>query len=387
VVGSGTRFLSGVSIYTIRLANVLAVRGLVTVITMRRLLPARLYPGRARVGADLTDLEHDPNVTVIDGVDWFWGVGMIRAVVAMLRTRPQFMILQWWTGTVLHTYLALALVARLRGVRIIVEFHEIIESGEARLRFARRYIELLAPILMRLADAFVVHSDFDRELVRQHFPIRGRPVAVLKLGPFDHYRAPASSDLRVRHAPEDVCNLLFFGVIRPYKGLEHLIAAFDSLSPDEVRRYWLTVVGETWEGWTLPAEAIARSPYRERITFIDRYVHDRELNGLLAGADAVVLPYLRSSLSGPLHVAMGYGVPIVISDVGGNAEAAGGYGGILLVPPADPDAIRRAILELSALRHERFAPPTSWDETAGAYEALFHSMLSPKSITTVRTSK
>jgi glycosyltransferase involved in cell wall biosynthesis len=69
------------------------------------------------------------------------------------------------------------------------------------------------------------------------------------------------------------------------------------------------VVGETWEGWTLPGEQIARSPRRDRITFVNRYVSDEELDGYLRGADAVVLPYLRSSLSGPLHVAMGYGLP------------------------------------------------------------------------------
>ena len=62
---------------------------------------------------------------------------------------------------------------------------------------------------------------------------------------------------------------------------------------------------------------IERSRYRARITFVNRYVHDGELDGYLKGADAVVLPYRRSSISGPLHLAMGYGLPIVITDVGG----------------------------------------------------------------------
>ncbi len=109
-----------------------------------------------------------------------------------------------------------------------------------------------------------------------------------------------------------------------------------------MRGYWLTVVGETWEGHTLPAEMIARSPYRDRITFVNRYVHDSELDAYLRGADAVVLPYRRSSLSGPLHVAMGYGLPIVMTDTGGNAEAAEGYAGILLMPVGDVDGAHRA---------------------------------------------
>ena len=83
--------------------------------------------------------------------------------------------------------------------------------------------------------------------------------------------------------------------------------------------------------------------HRDRITFINRYVHDRELDAHLRGADAVVLPYRRSSLSGPLHVAMGYGLPIVITNVGGNAEAADGYEGVVLANPEDPDSLRQAI--------------------------------------------
>ena len=68
--------------------------------------------------------------------------------------------------------------------------------------------------------------------------------------------------------------------------------------------YWLTVVGETWEGYTLPAERIAASRHGARITFVNRYVHDADPDAYLRGADAVMLPYRRSSLSGPLHVAM-----------------------------------------------------------------------------------
>ncbi|MCY7418277.1 MAG: glycosyltransferase family 4 protein, partial [Chloroflexi bacterium] len=112
---------------------------------------------------------------------------------------------------------------------------------------------------------------------------------------------------------------------------------------------------------------IARSPYRERITFVNRYVHDAELDGYLRGADAVVLPYRRSSLSGPLHVAMGYGLPIVMTDTGGNGEAAEGYAGILLTPVGDIDALTQRLRELPALRGQVFEHPRSWSATADAY--------------------
>ena len=142
-----------------------------------------------------------------------------------------------------------------------------------------------------------------------------------------------------------------------------------------MRGYWLTVVGETWEGHTLPAEMIARSPYRDRITFVNRYVHDSELDGYLRGADAVVLPYRRSSLSGPLHVAMGYGLPIVMTDTGGNVEAADGYAGIRLMPVGDVDALTERLRELPALRGAgASSTPARGRATADAYRRFLDAL-------------
>src|SRR5579859_5544733 len=67
VVGAGTRFLSGISVYTYRLADSLAASNRVSVILMRQLLPSRLYPGRKRVGSDLTRLKIDDTIGLVDG--------------------------------------------------------------------------------------------------------------------------------------------------------------------------------------------------------------------------------------------------------------------------------------------------------------------------------
>ena len=84
---------------------------------MRRLLPRRLYPGKARVGSQLADLRYDDSVRVLDGVDYFWWPSLFRAFRFLLRERPDVVVFEWWSATVLHTYLALAAVARLLGAR------------------------------------------------------------------------------------------------------------------------------------------------------------------------------------------------------------------------------------------------------------------------------
>ena len=150
----------------------------------------------------------------------------------------------------------------------------------------------------RLASAFVIHSESDRALVERRYGLGRKPSAVIPHGPLDHHASKRPQDLEMmaaRVAPADAINILFFGLIRPYKGLEDLVDAFDMLDETEVQRYWLTVVGETWEGWDLPTRRIHDSRHRGRITLINRFVDDDEVVAQFAAADAVVLPYHRSS--------------------------------------------------------------------------------------------
>lgn len=372
VVGAGTRFLSGISYYTLQLINALASHHRVSAILMRQLLPTRLYPGAKRVGANLTSLEYDPQVHVFDGVDWYWLPGILRALALLWRERPAVMVFQWWSGTVLHSYLLLACAARLLGARIIIEFHEVLDTGEAKLPLARAYVRLVTAPLLRLAHGFVIHSEYDKKALQGHYELGQRPVAVIVHGPYNQYQFEKRED---RTVPPSCCNLLFFGVIRPYKGLEDLIKAFDALPESEIGRYWLTVVGETWEGWTLPTSLIEHSRYRQRITFVNRYVTDEETEHFFAQADALVLPYHRSSASGPLHIGMSHGLPIVVTQVGGLGEAVADYDGVILVPPKDPAALQCALLQVVKLCGKRFTDPHSWEHTVTGYQTLFEAVL------------
>jgi glycosyltransferase involved in cell wall biosynthesis len=361
VVGSGRRFLSGISYYTCRLSNALHSRHDVGAVLMRQLLPTRLYPGRARVGQRLCDLDYAEGVRVFDGVDWWAVPSLIRAVRFLRRFRPEVLVLQWWTGTVLHSYLVLGLVARLSGVRVVIEFHEVQDTGEAAHRWAAAYVRRFIRPLLRGAAGVIVHSRFDERVLHETYDLDGVPTEIALHGPFDHHAVAPTP-----RAPGEGCRLLFFGTIRPYKGLEDLIEAFGTLPAS----YRLTVVGETWENWTLPAELIAGSAAAERITFVNSYVADPEVDGYFAAADVVVLPYRRSSASGPLHIAMSHGLPVVVTSVGGLVEAAREYSGTTFVPPADPAALADAIGRAAGMTGRRHADPSSWERTVDAYDRL-----------------
>ena len=370
VVGPGTRFLSGITYYTYSLIEALSEAGhQCSAVLIRNLVPERFYPGRARVGGDLTELQLPPEVRRFDGVDWHWGRSLARAVTFLRKERPQVLVLQWWTGAVLHTYLVLAVVARLYGARVVVEFHEAQDVGEARLPFVARYTDLIGRSLLRLSAAQLVHSHFDRDLVKDRYGVDESVELVAHAG-YDYL--PSRPALRT--APADVINLLYFGVIRPFKGVEDLIAAVDLLGSDR-SRFWCTVVGETWEGWDLPNRLIADSPHRDRITFVNRYVTDAEAAGYFAGADVVVLPYHRSSSSGPLQIAMAAGLPVVATKVGGLVEATARYPGVVLVEPSSPKSLADGIREAAGLVGRRFQGASTWADTARIYSELFDGIL------------
>jgi len=343
---------------------------------MRQLLPRFLYPGAPRVGKPRAQDIYRPEVQICNGINWWWGWSLFKAIYFMVSRPPEILVLQWWTAAVLHSYLALAITGRLLGARLVLELHELQDTGEARFSLARWYGHYGLRILLRLSHGCVVHSASDREALKASHNLGKIRIAAAPHGPFDQYgtdiaRRPFTKQAiaAVQNAPRPAAiNLLFFGTIRPYKGLEDLLEVFNDLDADEVAHLWLTVVGETWENWAEPARLIRVSPHRDRISFVNDYVPDEVVSAAFAHADIVVLPYHRSSSSGPLHVAMSWGLPVIVSHVGGLPEAAKGYAGAIFVPPADTQALKVAIRQALNLVGRRFPDPRNW---ADSVEALF----------------
>lgn len=141
-------------------------------------------------------------------------------------------------------------------------------------------------------------------------------------------------------------------------------------------RYWLTIVGEAWEGWDLPRRLIANSPHKERISFVNRHVTNAEVAGYFAGADLVVLPYHRSSSSWPLQIVIAKGFPVVVIRVGGLVEVTALYPGVVLVDLVNPDSLARGIERGAELAGRRFSGASSWDDTVRAYSDLFDCVCS-----------
>lgn len=382
IVGSGMKFVSGISYYTYYLAEAFTEKYQTSVVLMRNLVPRRFYPGRGRVGAQITSLHTSDVCPTFDGVDWFAIPSLPRAGRFVRRQKPDVIVFQWWTVAVLPSFLYLLFIARRGGAKVILELHEDQDAREAELPLMER---LLSPGLRHMihrADHYVVHSEWDKARMGEKFNLPSDAMSVIPLGPFQMGSVDVSDANTSQGAGDteygDVTTVLFFGTIRPYKGLEDLIDAFELLPRDGATKWRLLVVGETWEGWDLPTQKIALSPVAQDIELINRYVTDAEIPGLFSRSDIVALPYHRSSASGPLHLTMQSGLPVVITDVGGLSEAARDYSGTIFVRPRDPVALAKGIEASAGLRGVRHQDLHSWEYTLELYSTAIDKMCSPK---------
>jgi glycosyltransferase involved in cell wall biosynthesis len=227
-------------------------------------------------------------------------------------------------------------------------------------------------------DAIVVHSRYGRDQLVERLAVAPGKVHIVPHGAFTHL-AELRSEQRLSDELTAVqCPVvLFFGLLRPYKGLEVLLEAWRGISDAE-----LWIVGRPRMRLD-PLRAMAPSGVR----FVPRFVPDEELAAYFHRADVVVLPYTRTERfdqSGVLASALAFGKPIVLSDVGGLREVAATGAGVA-VAPDDPDVLRAAIAELigDAPARERMAAAAfaaargaySWELAAQKTLAVYESIL------------
>jgi glycosyltransferase involved in cell wall biosynthesis len=178
--------------------------------------------------------------------------------------------------------------------------------------------------------------------------------------------------------------LLFFGLIRAYKGVDLLLRALPLVARErpDVR---LVVAGDP----LVPVEPLRRLATElgvsERIDWRLGFLPEDEVEAVLADASVVVLPYRRRvDASGVLALAVGHGLPIVASDVGSLGETVEEFGAGEVVPPEDVEALAAACIRLlrddgrrdAAVRGAaRAREALTWEAAAREHEALYAGLL------------
>lgn len=260
-----------------------------------------------------------------------------------------------------------------RRVPLVLTAHDVLprEPRPGQLAAQRRLYERV--------DAVVVHSEHGRgRLVGPELGIDPAKVHVIPHGAFEHLaalapaaRAPLPPELAA--VPREKPVVLFFGLLRPYKGLDVLLDAWRGIADAE-----LWVVG-------LPKYDVAalRAAAPPGVRFVSRFVPDAEIPAYFERADLAVLPYREIDQSGVLFTALAFGTPLLLSAVGGFPEVAA-TGAAELVPPGDAAALHAALARLLAdpAARERLraaaraaaAGPYAWDAIAARHLELYRAL-------------
>ena len=136
-------------------------------------------------------------------------------------------------------------------------------------------------------------------------------------------------------------NLLFFGLIREYKGLDILLEAFRLLPGED---WQLIVAGEPYGSFEKYQRIIDTLPGKDRIRLSLKYIKDSEVTDYFSAADVAVLPYRSATQSGISSVAYHFEVPMIVTDTGGLKETIGDRGTGLVSKEGNPEAICKEIL-------------------------------------------
>jgi glycosyltransferase involved in cell wall biosynthesis len=275
---------------------------------------------------------------------------------------------QWLTLEALDA----ALLAR--GVPCVFTSHNVLRRGDARWR--EQGLRRVADAV----DAVVVHTRAGAREMADRYGADPAKVHVIPHGAFDYltrqpHEVPLPPELAAVEGPVILC----FGILRPYKGVDVLIEAFEEIEGAE-----LWIVGRPWMDTAPLRAAAARAGGTVR--FVDRFVAEAELPAYFRRADVVALPYRDIDQSGVLYTALAFGKAIVASAIGGFVEVADDQEALIPVPPGDPRALRAALAELvadpaaraSQESHaaEAAAGPYSWDEAARLTLALYEEVTS-----------
>lgn len=354
IIGPVFPYRAGIAYCTTRLAQVLDA----DVISFKRQFPRSLYPGSSDIDETLPRFERARFLLdIVNPITW------LRTALLLRREKPDAVIFVWWVWVWAIPYLVLLALLPKR-TRVILQCHNIGDKEPAAWK------RMLTNLVLRRGDVLVVHAKTEaedaarrtsRRIVQTFLPVHELGAAI-----------PSREDAR-RSLGVDGNVALFFGHVRPFKGLDIALNAWRQLTTDVT----LVVAGEAWWKGEEEYRALALGLTNVRLDF--RFIPDSEIATYFAATDVVLAPYRIEAQSGVALTAFHFARPVIATNVGGLPEIIDEGANGMLVPPGNPTALARAIDTFFAREDratmERHAAASarrySWEE----YGALMKRLL------------
>ncbi len=353
LVGPAHPYRGGIAAFSERLASALQAAGNeVELVTFTLQYPSFLFPGKTQYsdspapeGLRITRL-----LNSINPLSW------LRTARALRRMNPDLVIYSYWMPAMAPALGCTARWSRLGG-RSIALVHNLIPHE------AHRADKLLSRFFCKSVGEFVALSEMVRDDI-----LTLRCEAQCKVLPHPVYDqfgpgVPRDEACRALGLEPDRSYLMFFGLIREYKGLDLLLDAWASSE----RKASLIIAGEFYSNAGEYHDLAASLGIDGQVIWRTEYIPDTEVSLYFCAADLVVLPYRNATQSGVARIALNYARPVAVTRTGALAEDINdGVDGLLM--DATPDSIRQTLDDFfetrpdftRALEEKRNA--YSWDE-------------------------
>ena len=371
LVGPCHPLRGGIAHYNARLFRALEDAGhQVRLYGMIRQYPGVFFPGTTQDdhSASAIRAPADQVLDSINPLSWRRTAGRISAF------KPDAVVFQWWHPFFGLAYGAIAWMVRAMGdARILYLCHNV------RPHEATVIDDLLLRVAYSPVQGFLVHA---AEEQRRLEALMGRPPLALEVAPHPVYdvfeRDPGldRAGARARLGLTRPRQLLFFGYVRAYKGLDVLIEAMPAILARVDCE--LTIAGECYEDPAIYTDRIEALGIGDRVRFLNRYIANEEVPVFFEAADLCVLPYKQATQSGIVQVAYGLETPVVVTRVGGIPEVVDEGRTGLLVEPDSPEAVAEAVARyfeagleealIAGIREKRLE--MSWSRVVEALERM-----------------
>ncbi len=329
----------------------------------KRLYPDLLFPGKTQyVGEDDQATAVD-SVRVLDSINPF---SYSRTVKEIKAFTPDVLIISYWMSFFAPAYAHIAKCLK-KECKVITLLHNAIPHEP------RFFDKPLATLLFKQSDGFVVLSENVGKELRQLCP--GAKYMVNPHPLYNHFGDKIGKEVACGKLGIDPSknNLLFFGLIRDYKGLDLLIDAMDKLGD----KYQLIIAGEAYGDFSKYTLQIEASRAKERILVYNNYISDNEIPVFFSAADALILPYRSATQSGVVSVAYHYDLPMLSTPVGDFSQSIAQPSTGIVVDDVSSEAIAKGINELfSENNRSLFAVNIQKEKAALSWETLVKKLLS-----------
>ena len=331
LIGPVYPYKGGISHYTGLLYRALSREYEVLMISYKMQYPRLLFKREQR--------DYSNDAFKVEGTEFLLNTAnpfnIAAAAKRIISETPDAVLIEWW-----HPYFV-AKRFRRAGIRILFTCHNVFPHE----RFPMD--KKLTRAVLSLGDGFILHSEKEAE---ELLSIKGDASYQVQVHPT--YEAFAFEKLSKEEArkllgiPEEQRVVLFFGFVREYKGLKHLLRAVSAFKEEsEPDDFTLYIVGDFGSKETLSEyEAlIGELGISSYINIVSGYVPDREVEKYFSACDLVALPYESATQSGIVQIAYGFEKPVVATRVGGLPDVVTDGETGFLVKPCDEKELSEAI--------------------------------------------